>query len=121
LADEGLIAFDRRTVWGWDIDRIHAKNYTDTWWTHGAETEAVADATQDALKHLACLGNMEDCSTILDQGERRGHARGLWEAVPPASSFSRVRSTQFLHDRISRRHIRYFLTSAVPIFTAYRP
>ncbi len=30
LADEGLIAFDSiANAWAWDIDRIHAKNYTD--------------------------------------------------------------------------------------------
>jgi predicted ATPase len=30
LAEEGLLTFDRDAVgWSWDLDRIHAKKYTD--------------------------------------------------------------------------------------------
>ena len=60
LTDEGLIAFDSvHSRWSWDLERIHAKGYTDN----------VADlmigklvrlpaATQQALQQLACLGNI---------------------------------------------------------------
>jgi predicted ATPase/signal transduction histidine kinase len=66
LRNEGLIAFDSSSSrWSWDLERIHAKGYTDN----------VADlmigklaklpaATQEALQHLACLGNIASAEVL---------------------------------------------------------
>src|SRR6202040_2383596 len=60
LADEGLLAFDSvAAAWAWDVDRIHAKNYTDNAVDLMVQKlRRLPIITQDALKHLACLGNM---------------------------------------------------------------
>ena len=79
LTDEGLIAFDSVHLrWSWDLERIHAKGYTDN----------VADlmigklarlpaATQEALQQLACLGNIATTAMLAivhDATERELHA-----------------------------------------------
>jgi len=106
LADEGLIAFDSAAnVWAWDIDRIHAKNYTDN----------VADlmvrklrrlsvATQDALQHLACLGNLARIDKLcLIQSETEAAMRErLREAVHAGLLVQQGEAYQFLHDRIQQ-------------------
>jgi PAS domain S-box-containing protein len=106
LADEGLLAFDSvAAVWAWYINRIHAKNYTDN----------VADLmvrklkrlsinTQDALKHLASLGNMAEIGTLaLIQSDtvEAMHER-LWQAVHVGLVVHQGDVYQFLHDRIQQ-------------------
>src|SRR5262249_53980022 len=62
LADEGLVAFDHeRARWSWDLGGIHAKRYTDNVVVllAGKLTRLPLD-TQDALRQLACLGNVAD-------------------------------------------------------------
>src|SRR5260221_244726 len=78
LADERLIAFDSVAhAWAWDIDRIHAKNYTDNVVDLMVrKLKRLPIATQDALKHLACLGNMAEIgrlSSIQDRTEEAMH------------------------------------------------
>src|SRR5204862_8361906 len=60
LADEGLLAFDSVALaWRWDIDRIRAKNYTDNVVElMAAKLRRFSTTTQEALKQLACLGNV---------------------------------------------------------------
>jgi predicted ATPase/signal transduction histidine kinase len=106
LADEGLIAFDSvANVWAWDIDRIHAKNYTDNVVDLMVrKLQRLSIATQDALKHLACLGNMAEIgrlSLIQGETEEAMHER-LWEAVHAGLIVQQGEVYQFLHDRIQQ-------------------
>jgi predicted ATPase/signal transduction histidine kinase len=106
LADEGLLAFDSvATVWAWDMNRIRAKNYTDNvvdlmlW-----KLRRLSIGTQDALKHLACLGNMAKIGGLsLIQGETEEATReSLWEAVHAGLVVQQGEVYQFLHDRIQQ-------------------
>ena len=106
LADEGLIAFDPvANVWAWDIDRIHAKNYTDNVVELMVrKLQRLSVTTQDALKHLACLGNMAEIgrlSLIQCEAEEVMHER-LWEAVHAGLVVRQGEVYQFLHDRIQQ-------------------
>ena len=94
LAEEGLIAFDPvARAWQWDIGRIRAKNYTDNVVDLMAgKLKRLSTATQEALKQLACLGNVAEVATLADgsgQYPKTAHARGLWEAVHAGFVFRR--------------------------------
>jgi len=106
LADEGLITFDRvAEAWAWDIDRIHAKNYTDNVVDLMVrKLKRLSIATQDALKHLACLGNMAEIgrlALIQSNTEEAMHER-LWEAVHAGLVVQQGEAYRFLHDRIQQ-------------------
>ncbi len=60
LAEEGLVAFDPvSTAWQWNIDQIRAKSFTDNVVDLMAgKLRRFSAATRQALKHLACLGNL---------------------------------------------------------------
>src|SRR4029077_19634405 len=62
LADEGLLAFDSVAPgWQWDIDHIRARSYTDNVVDLMAgKLKRLSDTTQEALKQLACLGNVAE-------------------------------------------------------------
>src|SRR6202165_3243333 len=66
LADEGLLAFDPvASAWQWNIDRIRAKNYTDNVVDLMAgKLSRFSAVTQEALKELACLGNVAPIHTL---------------------------------------------------------
>src|SRR5207248_2316215 len=85
LADEGLLAFDPfAPTWQWDIDRIRARSYTDNVVELMAgKLKRLSAPTQEALKHLACLGNVAEVATLaLVHGETEEATRAaLWEAV----------------------------------------
>jgi predicted ATPase/signal transduction histidine kinase/GAF domain-containing protein len=106
LADESLLMFDSGTaVWNWDIDRIHAKNYTDNIVDLMVrKLKRLSVGTQDALKHLACLGNITDVgmlSMVHQQTEEVMHA-ALWEAVSAGLIVHQSGNYKFLHDRIQQ-------------------
>jgi predicted ATPase/signal transduction histidine kinase len=106
LADEGLIAFDSAAnVWAWDTDRIHAKNYTDNVVDLMVrKLQRLSIGAQDALKHLACLGNMAQIgrlSLIQGENEEAMHQK-LWEAVHAGLVVQQGEIYQFLHDRIQQ-------------------
>jgi PAS domain S-box-containing protein len=106
LADEGLLAFDPVTrAWQWNIDRIRAKSYTDNVVElMEGKLRRLSAPTQDALKQLACLGNVADIATLaLVNGETEEaiHA-ALWEAVHAGLVFHQERAYKFLHDRIQQ-------------------
>ena len=66
LAEEGLLTFDHDGArWSWDLDRIHAKGYTDNVvdLMVGKLTRLPAE-TQTALQQLACLGNSAEVSHV---------------------------------------------------------
>src|SRR3989475_9657254 len=66
LAEEGMLIFDLAAArWSWDLDRIHAKGYTDNVadLMAGKLTRLPAE-TQRALQQLACLGNTAETATL---------------------------------------------------------
>jgi PAS domain S-box-containing protein len=106
LAEERLLAFDPVTrAWQWDIDRIGARSYTDNVvdFMAGKLTRFSA-ATQEALKQLACLGNVAEIATLAlvhGETEEAMHA-ALREAVRAGLIFQHESTYKFLHDRIQQ-------------------
>jgi PAS domain S-box-containing protein len=106
LAEEGLLAFDPVTrAWQWDMNRIRAKSYTDNVVDLIAgKLKRLSSTTQDALKHLACLGNVAEIATlalVLGKTEEAIHAV-LWEAVRAGLVLHQESTIRFLHDRIQQ-------------------
>ena len=104
LADEGLLAFDHDAArWRWDLERIHAKSYTDNVvdLMVGKLTRLPTE-TQQALQQLACLGNVAAVtmlSIVLGTPEEQAHA-ALWPAVRQELIQRREGSYRFIHDRV---------------------
>jgi len=106
LAEEGLLAFDpAAAAWGWDIGHIRAKNYTDNVVDLIAgKLQRFSATAQEAVKQLACLGNVAEIATLtLVSGETEEalHA-AFWEAVHAGLVFRFDRAYKFLHDRIQQ-------------------
>jgi PAS domain S-box-containing protein len=106
LAEEGLLAFDSvAAAWAWDMDRIDAKDYTDNVVDLMVQRlKRFSITTQNALKHLACLGNKAEVgmlSVVCRQREEAMHA-ALWEAVRAGLLVHQGNSYKFLHDRIQQ-------------------
>ncbi|MGA2125618.1 MAG: AAA family ATPase [Xanthobacteraceae bacterium] len=104
IADEGLLAFDHgQARWSFDIAGIHAKQYTDNVveLLAGRLTRLPLD-TQDALRQLACLGNVADAamlSIVLGITEQELHAV-LWEGLRQQLIERQDRFYKFTHDRV---------------------
>ena len=66
LAEDGLLAFDSiMRAWQWDVDHIRAKSYPDNLVELMAEKwKRLPDTPQEALKQLACLGNVAVVSRL---------------------------------------------------------
>ena len=106
LAEEGLLAFDPvARAWQWDMDRIRAKSYTDNVVDLMAgKLKRLSATTQEALKQLACLGNVAEIATLAlvhGETEEAMHA-ALWEAVRAGLVFRQESAYKFLHDRIQQ-------------------
>jgi PAS domain S-box-containing protein len=106
LADEELLAFDpAASAWQWNIDRIRAKSYTDNVVDLMAgKLMRLSSATQEALKQVACLGNVAEIATLSQvhrTTEEAMHA-ALWEAVHAGLVFREDSAYKFLHDRIQQ-------------------
>ena len=104
LADEGLLAFDHGAArWRWDLDRIHAKGYTDNVVDlMVGKLTRLPTATQAALQELACVGNLAEVATLcLIRGisEQAVHAE-LWEAVRQELILRAEGAYRFIHDRV---------------------
>jgi PAS domain S-box-containing protein len=104
LAEEGLLAFDAdAATWISDLARIRAKGYTDNVVDFMvAKLKRLPDTTQQALKQLACLGNVAEIATLtLVRGvsEEEIHT-ALWEAASTGLILRLDRSYAFLHDRV---------------------
>jgi PAS domain S-box-containing protein len=104
LAEERMLAFDHDAArWYWDLDRIHAKGYTDNVvdLMIGKLTRLAAE-TQNALQHLACLGNIAEVamlSIVLGTSEEQVHA--AFGATVRLDLVERLGgSYRFIHDRI---------------------
>jgi predicted ATPase/signal transduction histidine kinase len=106
LADEGLLAFDPvAALWVWDINRIHAKNYTDNVVDLMIQKlKRLPVTTQQALQQLACMGNTAAIGTLsmaYEQAEQALHA-ALWEAIRTGLIVRQANHYKFLHDRIQQ-------------------
>ncbi|MDB5945617.1 MAG: histidine kinase, partial [Ramlibacter sp.] len=104
LAEEGLFAFDAEAgTWTWDLARIRAKGYTDNVVElMVGKLKRLPNATQEALKQLACLGNVAEIATLtLVHGAPEEEFRGaLWQAVRVGLILRLENSYAFLHDRV---------------------
>ncbi|HET6977394.1 MAG TPA: sigma 54-interacting transcriptional regulator [Pyrinomonadaceae bacterium] len=102
LAEERLLAYEGDS-WSWEVERIHAKGYTDNvvdLMVHKLGRLPVN--TQLTLRQLACLGNIASTATLaLVQGSSAEQADGdLWEAVRQELIERLHSSYKFMHDRI---------------------
>ena len=106
LAEEGLLAFDPVAPgWQWDMDRIRAKGYTDNVVDLMVEKlKRLSASTQEALKQLACLGNVAEIAILaLVQGDTEEAIHtALWEAVHAGLVLREDSAYKFLHDRIQQ-------------------
>jgi PAS domain S-box-containing protein len=106
LADEGLLAFDPVTrAWQWNMDRIRAKSFTDNVVDLMAgKLRRLSATTQEALKQLACLGNVVPIATLTQAygaTAETTHA-ALCEAIHAGLIFREDGAYKFLHDRIQQ-------------------
>ncbi|MBV8262487.1 MAG: AAA family ATPase, partial [Candidatus Eremiobacteraeota bacterium] len=104
LAEEGLLAFDHNNArWSWDLDRIHAKRYTDNVVDLMlGKLSRLPAPTQQALQQFACLGNVAGIDALaMLQGtsEEPVHA-DLWEAARLGLIERVEASYRFVHDRV---------------------
>ncbi|MBH5402594.1 AAA family ATPase [Bradyrhizobium sp. CNPSo 4010] len=103
LVEEGLLAFDHDAAhWSWDLDRIHAKRYTDNVidLMLGKLTRLPV-ATRTALQQMACLGNIAEVavlSIVLNTSDEQVHV-DLWPAVRQEFVEPQAGAYRFVHDR----------------------
>jgi PAS domain S-box-containing protein len=104
LAEEGLLTFDHSAMeWRWDLDRIHAKSYTDNVVDLViGKLNRLPVETQKALQQLACLGNnakMTTLSIVCGKSEEEVHS-DLWNAVRLELIVRLPGFYRFVHDRV---------------------
>jgi PAS domain S-box-containing protein len=104
LAEEALLVFDHGAArWSWDLDRIHAKGYTDNVVDLMVEKlNRLPIETQKALQQLACMGNRAEFAPLAmaNDGSNEDLHRDLWEAVRTGLVFRSESGYRFLHDRV---------------------
>jgi PAS domain S-box-containing protein len=104
LSEEGLLRFDHDMArWHWELDRVHAKGYTDN------VVDLMIDKltrlpveTQAALQRLACLGNTAETTmlSIVVQSSPEQVDAALWPAVRLELVAQLVDAYKFTHDRV---------------------
>jgi PAS domain S-box-containing protein len=104
FADGGLLLFDHDAAcWCWDLDRIHARGYTDNVIDlMVAKLTRLPGETQNALQQLACLGNSAGTATlslVLGTSEEQVN-EALWPAVRLELVELRTAGYRFAHDRV---------------------
>jgi hypothetical protein len=80
LAEEGLLRFDHDAAhWRWELDRLHAKGYTDNVvdLMVGKLTRLPVE-TQAALQQLACLGNVAEITMLARTSVRISGTPFVW-------------------------------------------
>src|SRR5262245_47649465 len=104
LDEEGLLTFDHGAAQcSWDLNRIHAKGYTDNVVDLMVEKlNRLPVETQNALQQLACLGISAEFAllTMVYQDSKDEMHRKLWEAVRTGLIFRSEDAYKFLHDRV---------------------
>src|SRR5262249_29703244 len=87
----------------WDLNRIHAKGYTDNVVDlMVGKLNRLSAETRNALQKFACLGNgagVTMLQLVYEDSEEEMHGR-LWEAVRAGLIFRLEDSYGFLHDRV---------------------
>jgi len=104
LFEEGLLIFDRiEGKWCWDLNRIHARGYTDNVVDlMVGKLNRLPNETQRALQQLACLGNSAAFAMlrmVYQDSSEEMHGQ-LWEAVRTGLILRSEDSYRFLHDRV---------------------
>src|SRR6266403_301361 len=103
LAEEALLTFHHGEArWSWDLNRIHAKGYTDNVVDlMVGKLNRLPVETQKALQQLACLGNVAQISTLsIVHSRAEGVHSDLWEAVRLELIVRLENSYKFVHDRV---------------------
>jgi PAS domain S-box-containing protein len=104
LAEEGLLTFDyQESHWRWDLNRIHAKGYTDNVVElMVGKLGRLPFETQQAMQRFACMGNsttFEMLQMAFQDSTEKLHDH-LWEAVRNGLILRSEDSYRFLHDRV---------------------
>jgi AAA ATPase domain/Protein kinase domain len=104
LAEERLLSFDPATTgWKWNLGHIRRKGFTDNIAALVAEKlDRLPQATQRALKHLACLGSSAPMSTLsLVSGKSERALEAVLSKAIRAGLVSRLSGClKFVHDRV---------------------
>src|SRR5262249_42102690 len=104
LANERMLTFEHDAArWSWDLDRIHAKGYTDNVVDLlVAKLTRLPAKTQVALQQMACLGNAAEVTMqaiVLGTSAEDVHAAQS-EAVRQELVERLDGSYRFSHDRV---------------------
>jgi predicted ATPase len=104
LSEEGLLAFDHETgQWRWDLERIHAKGYTENVVDLMVrKLSRLPEETRTALQTLACLGSNAEIATLslmLGRSEQQVHL-DLIDAMRLELVERLDRHCRFVHDRV---------------------
>jgi PAS domain S-box-containing protein len=104
LADEALLIFDHADAcWSWDLDRIHAKRYTDNVVDLVVvKLNRLPPETLAPLHQLACIGASAASSllgTVCQTSQEDLH-QSLWEAVRAGLVHRSANAYAFQHDRV---------------------
>jgi predicted ATPase/transcriptional regulator with GAF, ATPase, and Fis domain len=104
LADEDLLKFDYgEGRWVWDLDRIHAKGFSDNVVElMVGKLSRLPPESQKALQLFACMGNSAEFEMLrmVYPGSVEGMHDELWDAVRSGLIFRGDDSYRFLHDRV---------------------
>jgi PAS domain S-box-containing protein len=104
LSEEHLLVFDTHEArWNWDLNRIHARRFTDNVVDlMVARLGRLSADARETLKRLACLGNgatVRSLATVLGKPEADVHAQ-LWDVVRAGLLLRLDNAYAFAHDRI---------------------
>jgi predicted ATPase len=104
LAEDGLLTFDHDAArWSFDLNRIHAKGYTDNVVDLMVrKLSRLPVETQAVLQQLACVGNSAEVTTLSivhGRSEEEIHS-DLWEAVRLELIVRLEGVYRFAHDRV---------------------
>ena len=104
LADEALLSFDHLNArWTWDLNRIHAKQYTDNVVDlMAAKLHRLPAETLATLCQLACVGSSATFALLATvcQTSPESIDESLWEAVRAGLVLRSADAYTFWHDSI---------------------